>query len=42
MPALTLNVYKFCKIQPNAAKLYDLILNLSGNKSVGQVVVSGT
>ena len=35
VPSLTLNVYNFFKIQPNAAKLYELFLNLSGNKLVG-------
>ncbi len=42
VPALTLNANNFFKIQPNAAKLCEFILNLSGNNLVGQVVVSGT
>ena len=42
VPALTLNVYNFFKIQPNAAKLYGFFSNLSGNKLVGWVVVSAT
>ena len=35
VPALTFNGYNFFKIQPNAARLCDFLLNLSGNNLVG-------
>ena len=37
VPAMTLSAYNFFKIQPNAPKLSEFILNLSGNNFIMQL-----